>query len=119
MKKKAKVKKPTAAERKAALVKVAEDILDNKIFTSNHVQEQNMVTMVFPILSFLDKKTLAKMQKDDVTLVYEYVDKAAPRGVNGYPMFFSCRFLTRGEATEMWGYYERMKAAKEAAKAGL
>lgn len=117
--KKAKVKKPTAAERKAALVKVAEDILDNKIFTSNHVAEQNMVTMVFPILSFLDKKMLTKMQKDDVVLMYEYMDKAGPRGVNGYPMFFSCRFLTRSEATEMWSYYNKMKDSREQAKAAL
>lgn len=29
--------------------------------------------------------------------VYEYMDKAAPRGVNGKPIFFSCRILNRSD----------------------
>lgn len=31
---------------------------------------------------------------DDIDSIYEYLDQAGPRAINGYPTFFSMRILT-------------------------
>jgi hypothetical protein len=42
-----------------------------------------------------ESKEVYRQWTADVGIVYEYYDKAGPRGINGYPMFTSCRILHR------------------------
>ena len=49
---------------------------------------------------------------DDVGMIYESNDKALPRGINGYPMFSSCGFLSKSDASrflEVYGKYEKIR----------
>ena len=38
---------------------------------------------------FLEEDTHKRIKEDKLCMVYEYYDKAGPRGINGYPMFMS------------------------------
>lgn len=67
----------------------------DKVFCSDQLHKTDRVELVFMVAGFLDKKALAKMKKDNVVHFYEYMDRAMPRGINGKPMFTSCRMLTK------------------------
>ena len=123
-KKKAKVKaRPKQAKRhrqtKEELVKLAEDILNGLVYTSRHLDSPAEITRVFAVLGFMSGKSLAQFKKAKPELLYEYMDKAAPLGCNGKPMFFSLHSLTKTESEEMWGYYNKMRDAREEAKKAL
>ena len=44
--------------------------------------------------------------------VYEYLDKALPRAVNGKPCFHSCRFLHRDDLPALVQHIERYQAER-------
>jgi hypothetical protein len=70
------------------------DICDNKVFTDRHCRTFDEVVMCFPILTVMklcDRKFVAA---NPPGLVWEFYSKASPTGVNGLPMFFSCKFLS-------------------------
>ena len=48
-------------------------------------------------------------------MVYEYLDKAGPTGINGKPTFFSCRLLNKKDTEKMFTYYEQYKKIREEA----
>jgi hypothetical protein len=52
-----------------------------------------------------------------IGFVYEYLDSpnVSPRGVNGYPCFFSVRFLNKEDTAMMFEFYEKYKAIREQA----
>ena len=90
------------------LDELAKDIAMNKIFTSAHMREADWATvmgMVFMPLAlgaFAPKKKKEfevgalqeeEMELQDIGLFYEYWDKAGPRSINGYPIFWSCSVL--------------------------
>lgn len=66
--------------------------ISGRIFTSNHIPEGNgdLIAMVFMPIAF---GAVTKETAEEVALVYEYLDKAGPRSINGMPIFFSCRLL--------------------------
>jgi len=50
---------------------------------------------------------------EDVGMIYESLDKALTRGVNGYPMFTSCGFLSKADAKRFLDYYGKYEAIRE------
>lgn len=77
------------------VTKLARDLVQNRIFMSDQIRSQEDVLMVFPVLGMLDEKQRKDLQDADVGAVYEYVDRALPRSINGYPMFMSLRWLSK------------------------
>jgi hypothetical protein len=90
------------------LDEIAKDIALNKIFTSAHMRPNDWATtlgLVFMPLAlgaFASEKPkdfeVGALKDDgytlqDIGLFYEYWDKAGPRSINGYPIFFSCAVL--------------------------
>lgn len=103
---------------------LAKDVYENKIFTDHHIDKNSrgFLTMtVFMPLMFIhaptelntndpvqkkrDMDIYLLLDKDiedhyrtiwlnNIAMVYEYYDKAMPRGINGYPTFGSMRILT-------------------------
>lgn len=70
------------------------DICDNRVFTDRHCRTADEVLQCFPILAMMklcDRKFIAA---NPPGLVWEFYSKASPMGVNGLPMFFSCKFLS-------------------------
>lgn len=94
------------------LKQIAKDLWAGKIFSDRHIPpgDSHMMLSVFMPFVFMDKKTLKDMQREKIDFVYEYLDKAGPRAINGMPMFMSCRILTKPETKKMFEYYEKFKA---------
>ena len=95
------------------LRKVAMDILDGKIFTDRHLPpgDERMLASVFMVLIFAGDSL--KDVAQDIGLIYEYIDKAGPGSVNGYPTFFSFRLLHKDNTVKMEEYYKQFKEAKD------
>jgi predicted nucleotidyltransferase len=95
------------------LKKIATDLLDGKIFCDRQVTNPNDIAMVFmPIVLGAFSEMKDEVRKD-IGFLYEYIDKAGPRAVNGMPCFFSVRYLNKEETAKMFKFYEDYKALKD------
>lgn len=87
-------KKPAALPRLSddELREFIDAFVSGRIFTSNHVPEGHgdLIAMVFMPIAF---GAVTPETAEEIGLVYEYLDKAGPRSINGMPIFFSCRLL--------------------------
>lgn len=84
----------TEEERTARLTQFVLNVCDSEIFTSNQVDEHTNLSMVFMVLALMPEPL-----PEDTVLVWEYLSKAGPRSVNGYPCFWSCHFMNKAD----WG----------------
>ena len=99
------------------LKQIAMDLADGKIFTDRHFSLQEAETlaqMVFMPLALMDEQQVPLFMAEQPHLIYEYYDKAGPRAINGYPMFFSMQWLRKDEAATMFGYYEKLLEIRKA-----
>lgn len=48
---------------------------------------------------------------ENIGMVYEYMKKAAPRQINGLPMFFSMRFVHKDDMDALFDKIEQYEAA--------
>lgn len=93
------------------LKQIALDMLHGEIFTDRHCHSLEELRSSFLILALMEPEAMKKMEEDKINFVYEYYDKAAPRSVNGRPIFFSCHCLDETESKRMFEFYEQMKPA--------
>lgn len=86
-------------ERKTELNKLAKDIVTNLVFCSWFLKEgeEDMIQSIFMPLGLMGKKDLEKLP-EDISMIYEYLDKAGPRSINGFPCFLSFSYLSKEEA---------------------
>jgi hypothetical protein len=74
---------------------------DGRIFTSNHIRPSyegdNIVSMVFMPLAFGALKDMTEDAIRHIGLIWEYLDQAGPRSINGYPIFSSLRFMHKDD----------------------
>ena len=95
------------------LRQVALGLKTGTIFCNRHVKEAREVTMIFQALNFLDEKQAEDFKKRDIGLIYEETCNAAPRSVNGFPMFFSLQTLTKKETEKTLRYHEELVKFEE------
>jgi hypothetical protein len=92
-------------------------IFRNEIFTDRHIDPQDapsMLRSVFMPLGFLGRKEILHMQrKQRPGLFYARMDKAGPRSINGYPMFFELSMASEEDAAKVWEEYSRLDKAVE------
>lgn len=91
------------------LKQVAKDLVDGKIFTDRHCKSLEELRSSFLIIALMDEHAIKGMEADKINFIYEYYDKAAPRSVNGRPIFLSCHCLDETESKRMFEFYEQMK----------
>lgn len=98
------------------LKQLAMDLYENKIFTDMHLGDQgHMLGMVFMPIVLGAFSDLSKEEVEErVGMIYEYYDKAGPRGINGFPCFVSFRILSPQQKVKMLEFYEQYKKLKEA-----
>lgn len=83
------------------LSQLARDIAQNLVFTSDYVQDTNILGCVFVPIAMGAFNDLNKSQLEDIGLIFEYYNASmGGRAINGYPIFFSCQYLNR-EDTEI------------------
>jgi hypothetical protein len=94
---------PVPLMEDAEIRKLALDIVEDKVFHSNMIDESENVTMqmVFMPLLFLKEDTV---EITDIGLLYEYNDKAGVRGINGYPVFSSMRMVHKDNTDTLQSY---------------
>lgn len=86
---------------------LALDIHAGKVYTDRHCGNISEISMVFMPLAFglgLDPEDEKK-----IGLVYEYMDQAGPRSINGKPTFSSMRFLDTNDTNRVSEKLERIK----------
>jgi hypothetical protein len=80
------------------LKKLAVDIVESHVFTDRHLSDRNDMRLLLSVFIPLGLGALEDVDPKDVGLIYEYYDKAGPRSINGYPMFFSMYLLNNKDA---------------------
>ena len=97
------------------LKQIAKDLYAGQIFTDRHVSNPDLLSSVFMVLAFMQSETkVGKTFYDNPpALIYEYMDKAGPMGINGMPMFTSFCQLDKEECDKMFAYYEKVKEAMD------
>lgn len=76
------------------LKKLAVDFHHGHIFTNRDIAQPNLfLHSVFMPLIFMK---FSKKDAECVGLIYEYLDKAGPRSINGMPMFYELSLLGQG-----------------------
>jgi hypothetical protein len=78
---------------------IVKDVYSGQVFATN---DTNIINLSFMVFMLMDPEQAPK----DVGLVYEYMSEAGPRSINGYPMFFSARYLTVEETQRFNKYYK-------------
>lgn len=93
--------------------KIAEDLYRGYIFTDRHVENKEDIPSVFMSLCMLDKEGIDKLKNMDIGMIYEYIDKAMPRSINGMPIFFSFNILNKDDTKRVIDRYNRIIKAVE------
>jgi len=84
------------------LSQIARDIVKRQVFTDRHVRSMDDLSLVFMVIPLGAFKDCAKEYVEDVGMIFEYMDKAGPRSINGYPMFLSMQILSKHDAKIVW-----------------
>ena len=87
------------------LKEIALGILEGRIFCDRQIDNKDLVPQVFMILALMDENTAEQLKEQNICLIYEYMNKAGPVGVNGMPVFMSMRCLNREDTEQMLRYY--------------
>jgi hypothetical protein len=96
-------------------------IMAGTVFTDRQLLDPQDITMVFPVLSMMTPEQYQESVIDvvlpggiedaaPVGLIYEHLDKAGPRSVNGYPMFFSLRVMSPSDLERVQGVMDELGA---------
>ena len=96
-----------------AVKNLAERILKNEIFTDHQVRDQDLVPSIFMPLAFMgdDPEMCGALKKNPPGMIYAEMKDAAPRSINGYPMFFSCSFLSQEDTERVHAKWKAMRDA--------
>lgn len=100
---------------KKELNKLAEDIFYGRVFGTWEIKkgEEHLIPMIFIMVGFAPEK----IPKDTAHL-FEYMEEALPRGVNGKPMFMCCRILTKKELPIVQENIEILRRLREQYRRG-
>ena len=73
------------------LKQLAIDISEGKVYGTFHMNKCEISNMgsVFMPLMFMTDEQRQKMSDEKVVHLYEHIDKAGPRSINGMPIFMS------------------------------
>jgi hypothetical protein len=93
---------------------LALDIYRGAVFTDRNCPP-DMIGSVFMVFTFMEREDLERLKEKigESGVIYEYLDKAGPRTVNGLPMFMSMNVLTTEEAARV---IEMVKSIADAVK---
>jgi hypothetical protein len=91
--------------------KVAKGLVDGRIFTALDCPP-DMIGMVFMPLGL---GGLGDYDIDQIGCVYEWLDKAGERGINGFPMFMSCKVIHKDDWDAVLDRARKVAAAIEEA----
>jgi hypothetical protein len=97
------------------LKRLAIDIVEGKVYGTFCMNEYDieLLTAIFMPIFFMDEEQRNELCKD-LAHIYEYIDHAGPRSINGHPMFTSMRTLNKQQWAKVCEYikeYLKIKGA--------
>ena len=98
----------------AEIKQLAVDFHHGKIFCDRHIANVYDIPMVFMILSLMDDKARKTFVADNPGLLYEYLEAAGPRSINGMPIFLSMRMLSQEDTDKLFKLVGKLRAAEKA-----
>ncbi len=102
---------PKSLEEKKNLVKA---LLGNNVFTDRHFRNEDEAKRLLPLVFMPVALGAFSMWPEevlkDIGLIYQYMDKAGQRAINGYPMFMAFEVLNRADTLEVFKAYEEVAA---------
>lgn len=95
------------------LRQLAVDIADNKIFTDWNIKDHNnMTSMVFMPIALGAFAEWTEEEGKEIGMIYEYMDKAGPRSINGMPIFFSLSVINHADADKVASWVKELNEQK-------
>ena len=88
---------------------LAEDMFKGLIFTDRNVQIKEGIPKVFVPLMLMGKEFINELQEIPVGMIYEYMDKAGPRSINGMPIFMSFKFIDVKDQKKVIEIYNKIR----------
>ena len=114
------------------LKEIAKDMYHNVIFSNMHIRPNDShltmsIFMTFAMIgpgmhsdgereSAIDgvlEEEFYNKWLENIGMIYEYMEKASPRGINGYPMFMSVNYLDKEDTKKVLEYYDKYKELQE------
>ena len=90
--------KPSESVRsEAELTALAIDFVTGKVFFCRPDEHEAAMAAFGMILALMDDKQVKVLAEANPQVLYEYHEKALPRGLNGYPMFASMSIVKASE----------------------
>jgi len=85
------------------------------VFSNMHLRkgDENMMSMIFMPLALGALSKMTEEEISDVGLIYEHLSAAGPRGINGYPTFFSFNILTKRESETLFEHLKKIQEFME------
>jgi len=71
------------------------DVLGGRVFTSGQVRDNSLLPMIFMPVALGGFAEYNPDSLKEIGILYEFLDQALPRGINGYPIFASVRIMHR------------------------
>lgn len=107
---------PRASRTDQEIKQLALDVHAGQVFGSWNIpaHEQGSLGMVFMPLVLMGSLSAKLMERDGIVHLYEYLDKAGPRSINGMPCFFSMSTLNRDEFERMVAGVRKLEALSKA-----
>jgi hypothetical protein len=90
---------------------LAEDIYKGMVFTDRHVDRQEDISSIFMPLMLMGKDLIDGLQKNPPGMIYEYMERAEPRTINGMPIFMSFKMVSVGDTKKVFDHYHKIKEA--------
>lgn len=94
---------------------LATRILNNEIFTSQHIAPgdvESLMRMIFMPLGFMDRKAVLEMKrKQRPGMFWAPMASAGPRAINGYPIFFELHMVSEEDTIRVWSKFKELKEA--------
>lgn len=91
------------------------DLFSGKLFTTFHIEERDhhLASSIFMPLVLMKQEDRDALAAKKPHVFYEYLDKAGPRAINGYPIFASVRFMVREDWVAVVAIANKMKEASD------
>ena len=85
--------KPNLKKTEEELRKLAMDVMGGSVFTDRHCKQADDINHVFLLIGLGGLEVLDYLASFENVMVYEYLEKAGPRSVNGMPSFLSYQLI--------------------------
>ena len=85
------------------LKKLALGVINQQVFGtwSIHESDMHLLPSIFMIVAFMEDIDRKRLKRDGIIHVYEWMNQAGPRAINGYPMFMSANFLDKSDSDRL------------------